>query len=89
MMRIKLLCPRAVWIHYKKEEDRLYLEDLEKVECNMQITLMEMVVMGVKLKWFGYAHARYQEWRLGFTKLRFEAYSNGKVRAKNIKVIEE
>ena len=91
--RIKQLCPRAVWLHYKAEENGLYKEEMDKIYeagGNMQMTLSEICALrrGVKLKWFGYAVARYNEWKYGSRKLLF-IVRKGKVRARNINVIED
>lgn len=88
--RIKQLCPRAVWLHFKAEEKRLFDEDMKAIGGNMQMTIAEICRLrkGVKLKWFGYAVARYNEWKYGSRKLAFIARIKGKVRARNI-IIKE
>ena len=89
--RIKQLCPRAVWLHFKAEEKRLFDEDMKAIGGNMQMTIAEICRLrkGVKLKWFGYAVARYNEWAYGSRKLEFIVRIKGKVRARNINVIED
>ena len=88
--RIRLLCPQAVWIHYKNEEDRLFLDELEKCHFPYGSDLAQLhnYVELARIKYFGYAHARYQEWWMGFTKLNATAFSNGKVHAKDIIISE-
>ena len=90
-LRIKNLCIKAVQIHYQAEGNRMMLDELKnaRINYNTDISYAFAMVRMIRTKYFGYAHMRFQEWWLGFSKLRFTAPGNGKIRAKDIDVIEE
>ena len=90
MERIRLLCPNAVLIHYRKEEQELYFRDLEQADINYDTPLSGafLIIKMLKHKYFGYAHDKFTEWWLGFIKLQFSAKAHGKIHARNIDVTE-
>ena len=89
--RIKQLIPRAVDRHYRAEEKRLFDEDMKAIGGDMQMTLSDICAANktIHLKWFGYAFERYSSWARGKRKLLFIVRIKGKVRARNINVIED
>lgn len=89
-LRVNMLVPMAVAKHYSDEQNRLYFKDLEEahISYDMPIDRAMFLIQLIKQKWFGYAVAKALGWKYGYIKLKFTAYSNGKIRAKDIIVKE-